>query len=224
MATATQPSSLEALPLELLTQISNHLALPDLRRFRMACRTTAEAVFERMVASMPRTLTVHGKRRASVMDLAYLGATFKMKAAVTRLVVAQLRAEFSGLLDGVTLPGLVGLEVRDGVLEGGRGLVELVMRHKGSLRELRVKNVKFVVAEEVMTRRETEGWRAVALYLDDPASGLQLRERVLEELGYCSPDGTVERWLVRRRKRAGRHSEGEVLYILSRGRQRLMGS
>lgn len=190
------PSSiLESLPHELLTAISNHLSLPDLKRFRMACKTTAEAVFERMVTLMPRAMTVHGKRAASLRDLEFLGATFKMGAAIARLSIFHLRPEFGGLLSKVRLEGLVFLRLVEGKVEGeGASLVEILGNHRCSLREVRVEDFMIVVERDLVLWEETRGWSNVFRSLERGA-GFRLRRCVFEGVGYCTPDGKMERYL-----------------------------
>ena len=80
-----QRTTLTSLPVELLTNISDRLDTFDLKRFRMLSRVCSEAVFERMVQLMPAEIVVYGQRSASLEDLRFLGATFKMGEAVSRL-------------------------------------------------------------------------------------------------------------------------------------------
>lgn len=191
------PSSLESLPLELLTQISDHLHIYDLKRFRMACKTTAEAVFERMVTLMPKSLAVHGKRSEGLMDLAYLGATFKMKDAITRLSIFHMRPEFSFLLANVRLPGLVCLRLANGKVDSENAVIALLENHKPSLRELRIENICIVAPSETIADQKTQGWTWIAVCLSTSSPRFQLRHRMFRELGYCSPDGMIERWMCR---------------------------
>lgn len=193
---ASASSPLENLPLEILTQISDHLHVYDLERFRMACKTTAEAVFERIVTLMPKALTVHGKRSASLLDLAYLGATFKMNDAITRLRIFHMKPEFSHLLVSVRLPGLVSLHLANGRVDSEERVVKLLENHRRTLREVRVEVFCISVEMEVLVARKTGSWRRIAKMLE-PGGGLGVRRRVLQDIGYCAPDGKEESRLVR---------------------------
>lgn len=192
----SQNSPLESLPVELLTQISNHLHLYDLRRFRMVCRTTAEAVFERMVTIMPKALTVHGKRSEGLMDLGYLGTTFKMKDAITRLTILLMKSEFSYLLSTVRLPRLVYLRLGRGKVKSEDDVIAVLENHKPSLRELRIERISIVSPLWTILNAETQSWRKIAVHLDS-SPGFEIRHRVVENIAYCSPDGELERWIVR---------------------------
>lgn len=201
---ATQPhhpnlfgtyANLPDLPVELFTLISAHLSTADLKRLRAVCRATSEAVFDAISTLIPSHLVVHGKRRESLMDLAYLGETFQMKDRVTRLSIFHLRPEFGRLLAGVRLPCLVSLRVARGVLRGEEGLVALLGNCRGSLREVGVEDVCFVVEGREMREGRTQGWRRVVRVLDGEGFGRVVRVG-FERVGYCDQEGREERWVV----------------------------
>lgn len=190
-------SGLESLPLELLTQISDYLNLYDLKRFRMVCKTTAESVFERMVSLLPKHFTVHGKRIESLMDLAHLGSTFKMGAAIDRLSVFHMKHEFSYLLADVRLPGLVYLRLANGKAQSEDAVIALLENHRASLRVLRMEQFNFVTDSETVMTEELHSWRKLAVRL---STGFQLRRCVFDEVGYCMADGKGQISLARIRR------------------------